>query len=176
MGILSRDATVNSSLAQIFNKLGWFAMLVNLITLVWFFWGKYGRAFWLIRVFGSGAVSALILGIEFAALSVLFEVEVLEEFVSINKTSNPIANVISTVAMIAVCSLAAATFWYDWTINMQSFRLDTGNLDYQVLAVVLVMICELFFWVARVCQISASRAGTTTTTRKNPSSKPAPKE
>ncbi len=151
-------------------------MIVNLITLIWFFWGKYGRAFWLIRVFGSGVVSAVMLGIEFAALSVLFEVEVLEEFVAINKTNNPIANVISSIAMIAVCSLAAATFWYDWTINMQSFKLDNGDLDYQILAVVLVMISELFFWISKVCLVSAAKSGSANTSRKNTPSRPAPRE
>ncbi len=179
MSIFSRDARVNATLSQIFNKFGWGAMLVNLITLVWFFWGKYGRAFWLIRVFGSGAVSALILGIEFAALSVLFEVDVLEEFISINKTSNSISNAISSVAMVAVCSLAAATFWYDWQINIQSFNLNNGDLDYQILAVVLVLISELFFWISKVCQVSANRSGgttTNTTSRRNSPSRPAPKE
>jgi NO-binding membrane sensor protein with MHYT domain len=153
-------------------------MLVNLVTLVWFFWQKYGRAFWLIRVFGSGIVAALVLGVEFAALSVLFEVEVLEEFISINKTNNPIANAISGIAMIAVCSLAAATFWYDWQINIQSFNLDKGDLDYQILAVVLVLISELFFWIAKVCQVSANRSSTTnSTSRRNSSSRPpAPRE
>ncbi|BAZ19122.1 hypothetical protein NIES4071_110070 (plasmid) [Calothrix sp. NIES-4071] len=176
MSIFSRDAKVNASLSRIFDKLGWAAMLVNLVTLVWFFWtSKYARAFWLIRVFGSGIVSTLILGVEFAALSVLFEVEVLEEFVSINKTSNPIANAISSVAMVAVCSLAAAVFWYDWTINMQSFKLESNNLDYQILAVVLVLISELYFWISKVCSVSANKSGTRTS-RRSPSSNPAPKE
>lgn len=173
--MFSRDSKVNSSLAEIFTKLGWLSMCVNLITLNWFFWNKYSRAILLLRVFGSVVLSAVVLGIEFAALSVLFEVEVLEEFVSINKTTNPIANAISSIAMVAVCSLAAAVFWYDWRITIQSFKLDSGDLDYQVLAVVLVVISELFFWIAKVCLISASKSGTTS--RKNSTSRPpAPRE
>jgi hypothetical protein len=173
MSIFKRSGEVNNKLSQWFNKAGWLSMGVNMITLTWFFWGKYSEAFWLIRFSGCIAVSALVLGIEFAALSVLFEPSVLEELMGQNKSGNNIADAIATFGIIIVCGLSGLAFWYDWTINNTSFGLKTPNLDYQVLAGVVVFISEIFFWIANVCQISASKSSSKSTPRSG--FKPAPK-
>ncbi len=170
MSIFKRSSSVNNKLAGWFTKAGWAAMAVNMTTLTWFFWGKYENAFWLIRVSGCVAVSALILGVEFAALAILFEPEVLEDFVKQNKTGNTIADFINSFGIIGVCALAGAAFWYDWTINVTSFQLKVNNLDYQVLAGVIVLISEIFFWIANVCEMSASKSG-----KSSSPLKPAPK-
>jgi hypothetical protein len=172
MSIFKRSSSVNSKLSEWFSKAGWLSMVVNMITLTWFFWGKYSQAFWLIRFSGCIAVSALILGIEFAALSVLFEPSVLEEMMGQNKTGNGIHDTIATAGIIIVCGLSGLAFWYDWTINNSSFGLKTTNIDYQVLAGVVVFISEIFFWIANVCEISAQKS----TSKTSPSGyKPAPK-
>ncbi|AKG21288.1 hypothetical protein [Calothrix sp. 336/3] len=171
MTIFARSPSVNTTLSQWFNRFGWASMFVNMITLTWFFWGKYQQAFWLIRLTGCIAVSALILGIEFAALSVLFEPAVLDEFIGQNKQQNSISNAITTAGMVAVSFIAGAAFWYDWVINTSAFQLKTNDLDYQILAAVIVLISEIFFWVANVCEISGKRKPLPKTTNK-----PEPKE
>lgn len=155
MSIFSRSHSVNAKLAVWFVKAGWISVGLNMITLTWYFWGKYERAFWLIRVSGCAIVSALLLGIEFAALTVLLEPKVLEEFMGQNKTGNNISDLIATFSIITVCGLAGFAFWYDWTINVTAFRLETTNIDYQILAGVIVFVSELFFWIANVCEMSA---------------------
>lgn len=158
MSIFSRSSEVNAKLATWFIKAGWVSVALNMITLTWYFWAKYERAFWMIRISGCAAVSALILGVEFAALSVLLEPKVLEEFMGQNKTGNGVSDMIATVSIITVCGLAGLAFWYDWTINISAFRLETNNIDYQILAGVIVFISELFFWIANVCEMSASKS------------------
>lgn len=158
MSIFKRSSAVNAKLATWFTKAGWISMLINMVTLTWYFWGKYERAFWLIRTSGCVAVSALILGIEFAALAILFEPSVLEEFMAQNKSGNSISDVIATIGIVIVCGLSGVSFWYDWTINVSAFRLETSNLDYQILGAVIVFISELFFWIANICEASAGKS------------------
>lgn len=158
MSIFSRSSEVNAKLATWFVKAGWISVGLNMVTLTWYFWAKYERAFWLIRTSGCVAVAALILGVEFAALTVLLEPAVLEEFMGQNKTGNSISDLIATIGIIVVCGLAGLAFWYDWTINISSFRLESNNIDYQILAAVIVFISELFFWIANVCEMSAGKS------------------
>lgn len=168
MSIFSRSSTVNAKLASWFVKAGWISTGLNMTTLTWFFWGKYEKAFWLIRISGCVVVSALILGIEFAALTVLLEPKVLEEFMSQNKTGNNIADLITTVSIITVCGLAGFSFWYDWTINISAFRLETTDMDYQILAGVTVFVSELFFWIANVCEMSSAKSSSKSSPLKVP--------
>jgi hypothetical protein len=173
MSIFKRSSEVNQKLSQWFSNAGWLSMFVNLVTLVWFFWGKYAQAFWLIRISGCVAVSALILGIEFAALSVLFEPSVLDEFMAQNKSGNSISDIFSTIGIVVVCALAGLSFWYDWTINNSAFGLKTTNLDYQILAAVVVFISEIFFWIANVCEVSSGK--NSSSSKSSTGYKPAPK-
>lgn len=155
MSVFKRSPEANNSFEQIFTKMAWGGMFLNTTTLFSYYWEIYKTVSIVPRVAGSIVMSALILGVEFATLTVLFEPSALEDLLSgLKEGNNQFTKANTTIGLILVCLLSASVFYYDYTINMAQFRIKTVTFDFQLLAAVLVIITEIFFWIANICRIA----------------------
>lgn len=154
--LFRRSNDVTKSFSSLFKTAGWITFIVNLATLVFYFWEKYARTQMFIRVTGSIVVSILILGIEFATLAVLFEPDIINSLFKDQR--GELSERIQGFTTSGMAVLSAATFWYDWTINVANFKVvGSVPLDYQILAVALIFMSELLFWIHNICEQIGSK-------------------
>lgn len=104
-------------------------------------------------------LSGLILGIEFAAVATLFDGNLLKDLVGETKKGDGLQDAIGWISLFSVVSLAAATFYYDYQINIESFRTKTITIDHQILGIVMVFMSELFFWISNICEKATGKSG-----------------
>lgn len=161
--LFSRSADTNISLAKKFEKCGWGSGVFNLICLIMYFWTAYAKATMVYRVAGSFVASAVILAIEFASISIIFDPSVLDDFMAQTKSENDFSKAIGVLSVIFLSGLAMSTFYYDFTININQMRMGK-NIDASMLAVVMVLISEFFFWSSAVLT-SAAKNGSSGNTR-----------
>jgi uncharacterized membrane protein len=159
--LFSRTAEINVSLAKKFEKCGWASGVFNFLCLIMYFWNVYSNASIIYRFAGSFVASAVIIAIEFAAMSIIFDPSVLDDFMAQTKSENEFSKLVGVLSVIFLSCLAAATFYYDYTINIAQMRMGK-TIDSQILAVVMVLISEVFFWTSAVLSSAAkNNAGNT---------------
>ena len=156
--LFSRSVDTNISLAKKFEKCGWASGVFNLVCLIMYFWNVYAKATVLYRFAGSFVGSAVILAIEFASISIIFDPSVLDDFMTQTRSENDFSKAIGVISVIFLSGLAMSTFYYDFTININQMRMGK-SLDAQLLAVVMVLISEFFFWSSAVLTAAAKNGG-----------------
>lgn len=92
------------------------------------------------------------LGIEYASVAALFDSSVMREIIAETEREDAAGKLIGWVGLIAVCSLSAATFYYDYQINLASFNVKVITNDHIILSIVMIFMSELFFWISNVCE------------------------
>ena len=152
--LFSRSIDTNISLAKKFEKCGWASGVFNLVCLIMYFWNVYAKATVPYRFVGSFVGSAVILAIEFASISIIFDPSVLDDFMTQTRSENEFSKAIGVLSVIFLSGLAMSTFYYDFTININQMRMGK-TMDAQLLAVVMVLISEFFFWSAAVLNAAA---------------------
>ena len=155
--LFSRTPEINLSLAKKFEKCGWASGVFNFLCLIMYFWNVYSKANIIYRFVGSFVASAVIIAIELATMSIIFDPSVLDDFIAQTKSENEFSKLVGVLSVIFLSCLAAATFYYDFTINIAQMRMGK-TIDSQILAVVMVLISEVFFWTSAVLSSAASAA------------------
>lgn len=152
--LFNRTSEININLAKKFETCGWVAGIFNLLSLIFYFWIKYEKANMIYRLCGSFIASAVILAVEFATLSVIFDPSVMDDFLAQTKSENDFSKAVGVTSVLILSCLAMATFYYDYTINLNQMKMG-NSIDAQILAVVMVLISEMFFWASAVLTSAA---------------------
>jgi hypothetical protein len=156
-----RSVSHNSKLAGILEKLGWAALAFNVYTLMPYFW-QVIKGDWLAKGFGTAIMLAIILGMEFVAVDVLFNpiklVGLLDRPRGETSEAQASAVFVQWAAILILATLTAGIFWFDFSINMAQLSggvskivKDTsltsvdGNLIRQIIAAVFVASSEILF-------------------------------
>jgi hypothetical protein len=119
-----------------------------------YFWNVYAKATIVYRFAGSFVASAVILAIEFASISIIFDPSVLDDFLTQTRSENDFSKAVGVLSVVFLSGLAMSTFYYDFTINLSQMKMGK-SLDAQLLAVVMVLISEMFFWSSAVLSSAA---------------------
>ncbi|MBE9037005.1 hypothetical protein [aff. Roholtiella sp. LEGE 12411] len=153
--IFGRKASTDNKLAQIMEATGWGILAYNGLTLFPYFYKVLSQAGWIQQIIGSGTAVILILGIEAAAISVLFNPKVLLSAVerprNLLNSPDPIVKNVSGVAsltgIIGFCLLAAYVFWFDYNVNLEQMGVTYKKAAqfFQILATSFVLGSEVSF-------------------------------
>jgi hypothetical protein len=141
---------------------GWLILGYNAVTLLPYFYKVLSKANWIQQTCGSFAAVVLILGIEAAALTVLFDSNALlgtmERPRTLLNSHDPLLKNFSSVATIAgvigFCVIAAYVFWFDYNVNLTQMgakEFTPGLPQFiQILSAVFVLGSEVAFGCANV--------------------------
>lgn len=157
MSLFTRHNGVNSSLAATFSKAGWLTMLFNFVTLFLHFFGVFAKSNIQVKYVGSAVLSALILGIEYATMTVLFEPGVMNNFIQ-NNYRNEVSKYASYGCMAFCVILSGYSYYFDWKVNLSAFKLNSISFEYVVLGFALVLMSEMFFWISHILTMSQPKS------------------
>lgn len=155
--IFNRTGEADSQLADWMTKAGWVFLGCNGITLCPFFWDLMGKANIYQRSVGTAASMALVVGIEAATLTVLFNPRVLLEVLDKpkallnhqDKTVKQISGLFSFLGISFFFLIAAYVFYLDYDINLK--QLGNPNLMIaKILAAVFVLGFEICMGCANI--------------------------
>lgn len=155
--IFKRGSEADSSLSAIMMKVGWVVIAYNGFTLFPYFYDLMIKAAFWQRVFSSSVAVALILGIESATMTVLFDPKVLVKILEKPKQDKETKAFSDVVHMLGICGfllIASYTFWFDYQVNLKQLG-NPSIMFLKVLSAVFVIGAELAFGCANVFQISA---------------------
>lgn len=156
--LFKRNAEADSSLSQIMQKVGWVVLGYNAFTLFPYFYDMMDDADYWQRVFSSGVAIALMLGIESATMTVLFDPRVLVKMLDKPRVSDKEAKGFTDIiSLLGVCSfllIASYTFWFDYQVNLIQIGKPTV-MFLRILAGVFVVGAELAFGCANVFAVAA---------------------
>jgi hypothetical protein len=161
--IFNRTSEADGTLADWMTKAGWVFLACNGVTLCPFFWDLMGRANIYQRSVGTAASICLVIGIEAATLTVLFNPRVLLEVLDKpkallnhqDKTVKQINGLFSFIGIAFFFLVAAYVFYLDYDINLK--QLGNPNLMIaKILAAVFVLGFEICMGCANIFA-SASR-------------------
>jgi hypothetical protein len=155
--IFNRTGETDSQLAGWMTKAGWVFLGCNAITLCPFFWDLMSKANIYQRSVGTAASMALVIGIEAATLTVLFNPRVLLEVLdkpkallnNPDKTVQQINGLFSFLGISFFFLVAAYVFYLDYDINLK--QLGNPNLMIaKILAAVFVLGFEICMGCANI--------------------------
>lgn len=155
--IFNRTGETDSQLAGWMTKAGWVFLGCNAITLCPFFWDLMSKANIYQRSVGTAASMALVIGIEAATLTVLFNPRVLLEVLDkpkallnhSDKTVQQINGLFSFLGISFFFLVAAYVFYLDYDINLK--QLGNPNLMIaKILAAVFVLGFEICMGCANI--------------------------
>lgn len=171
--IFIRDRQTNTQLGNIMKAAGWLILGYNAVTLFPYFYKVLARASWIQQMFGSFAAVVLILGIEAAALTVLFDSNTLlatmERPRALLNSPDPLAKNFSSVAtimgVVGFCIVAAYVFWFDYNVNLEQMgvrgRTEGLSQFIQILSAVFVLGSEVAFGCANIFNLGDKGQGAT---------------
>lgn len=154
-----RNAEADGSLSSIFNKVGWAIFFYNGFTLFPYFWNLMKGVDQLQKTFATCVSIALILGVESATITVLFDPRVLMKILEKPKSDKEVKQVIDIVSFLGIGAfllISAYTFWFDYQVNL----IQLGNpklLFLKVLCGVFVLGSEVAFGCANVFYIASKQ-------------------
>lgn len=155
--IFNRSTETDSQLSMWMTKAGWIFLGCNAITLCPFFWDLMSRANIYQRSVGTAASMALVVGIEAATLTVMFNPKVLLEVLdkpkallnNPDKTVQQINGLFSFLGISFFFLVAAYVFYLDYDINLKQL----GNpkiMISKILAAVFVLGFEICMGCANI--------------------------
>lgn len=154
MSYFSRSDTVSTKLSKLFELMGWVTFVTDISVLLPHFWGYLAKAEWMIRMTGSVTFSALILGLEYAGMAILFQPRLLVDFMNEGKGKSEVSNIIGTVGIIGFFGIVCIAYFYDRNVTLASYRASV-NWDLQIMATISCIISEIFFVIANILRMSA---------------------
>lgn len=153
MTMFKRSNEVNSTLASICRSIGWLTLANDTFVLFNHFNRLYGGADWRIRGGASILMSLLILMVEFAATTVLFDHETMIGFIGSAKNATGVTKVSNWVAIGVIGLFAAFAFHYNYIVVFNSFQLPARlrvKEQYHFLAIISVILSEILFWISNL--------------------------
>lgn len=155
--IFNRTGETDSQLAGWMTKAGWVFLGCNAITLCPFFWDLMSKANIYQRSVGTAASMALVVGIEAATLTVLFNPRVLLEVLdkpkallnNPDKTVQQINGLFSFLGISFFFLVAAYVFYLDYDINLKQLG-NPNAMIAKILAAVFVLGFEICMGCANI--------------------------
>ena len=155
--IFNRTGETDSQLAGWMTKAGWVFLGCNAITLCPFFWDLMSKANIYQRSVGTAASMALVVGIEAATLTVLFNPRVLLEVLdkpkallnNPDKTVQQINGLFSFLGISFCFWVAAYVFYLDYDINLKQLG-NPNAMIAKILAAVFVLGFEICMGCANI--------------------------
>ena len=157
--LFKRNPEADVSLSKIFNKVGWAILFYNGFTLFPHFWGILKGVDTWQKTFATLVSIALILGVENATITILFDPRVLVKVLEKPKADKEIKQVVdifSTLGIAGFLLIAAYTFWFDYEVNL----IQLGNpkvMFLKVLCAVFVLGSEVAFGCANVFMVASKQ-------------------
>jgi hypothetical protein len=160
--LFTRDKKTNSQLGNIMKASGWLILGYNAVTLTPYFYKVLSGGNWIQQIFGSSSAVVLILGIEAAAMTVMFDpnalLQTMERPRALLGSHDPLLKNFSAAAsiagVIAFCLVAGYVFWFDYNVNLAQMgaKGNTAGLPQfiQILATVFVLGSEIAFGCANI--------------------------
>lgn len=155
--IFGKDSKTDNTFSETMKKVAWVILCYNCFTVFPYFYDAMPRADMLQRIFGSASATALMMGIESATLTAVFNPKILAVILDSPKiqddTNKQIASIAGKVGLIAFLAISAYTFWFDYQINLE--QIGAGNVFFlRVLAGVFVFGSEIAFACSNIFQLS----------------------
>jgi hypothetical protein len=155
--IFGKDSNTDNAFSKTMKKVAWVILSYNCFTVFPYFYDAIPNADMLQRLFGSASVTSLMMSIEFATLTAIFNPRILAAILDSPKTQNDtnkqIASIARKVGLIAFLAISAYTFWFDYRINLS--QIGAGNVVFlKVLAGVFVCGSEIAFACSNIFQLS----------------------
>lgn len=157
--LFKRNPEADGSLSTIFNKVGWAIFFYNGFTLFPHFWSLMKDVDQWQKTFATCVSIALILGVESATITVLFDPRVLAKILErprADKEAKQILDIVSFLGIGAFLLIAAYTFWFDYQVNL--IQLGSPKIMFlRVLCGVFVLGSEVAFGCANIFHIASKQ-------------------
>lgn len=157
--LFKRNPEADGSLSTIFNKVGWAIFFYNGFTLFPYFWSLMKDVDQWQKTFATCVSIALILGVESATITVLFDPRVLAKILErprADKEAKQILDIVSFLGIGAFLLIAAYTFWFDYQVNL--IQLGSPKIMFlRVLCAVFVLGSEVAFGCANIFHIASKQ-------------------
>lgn len=157
--LFKRNAEADGSLSTIFNKVGWAILFYNGFTLFPYFWNLMKGVDQWQKIFATCVSIALILGVESATITVLFDPRVLVKVLEkprADKEVKQLVDIVSFLGIAAFLLIASYTFWFDYQVNLA--QLGSPKLMFlRVLCGVFVLGSEVAFGCANVFYVASKQ-------------------
>lgn len=157
--LFKRNSEADGSLSTIFNKVGWAIFFYNGFTLFPYFWSLMKDVDQWQKTFATCVSIALILGVESATITVLFDPRVLAKILErprADKEAKQILDIVSFLGIGAFLLIAAYTFWFDYQVNL--IQLGSPKIMFlRVLCGVFVLGSEVAFGCANIFHIASKQ-------------------
>ena len=157
--LFKRSSEADGSLSAVFNKVGWAILFYNGFTLFpHFYTAMKGVDTWQ-KTFATLVSIALILGVENATVTLLFDPRVLVKILEKPRADKEIKQIIDIFSFLGLAGfllIAAYTFWFDYQVNLTQLG-NPKMMFLRVLCGVFVIGSEMAFGCANIFLVASQQ-------------------